>query len=241
MQSKYEFMRLSILADETLKKEVLQKNIPAAVKISWHTRLEELTDASADAYFDLLFEQETVHTNEAARINRIEALKKLLPAPVYINAVTDTLAEIGQPFIRINAWPGFLNRNIIEIVAGAGNSVNNDRTISANSGTHNDNSNIADTTTLDVLGWKYEAVPDQPGMIAPRVVAMIVNEAYFALGEDVSTKAEIDTAMKLGTNYPFGPFEWSEKIGLEKITALLTKLSKTDDRYIPADALLADR
>ena len=74
-------------------------------------------------------------------------------------------------------------------------------------------------------------------MIAARVIAMVVNEAYFALGDGVSTKSSIDTAMKLGTNYPYGPFEWSEKIGLKKIYALLNKLNETDSRYIPAPNL----
>ncbi len=46
---------------------------------------------------------------------------------------------------------------------------------------------------------------------------MIVNEAFFAFGEKISTIEEIDMAMKLGTNYPNGPFEWAEKIGIENI------------------------
>jgi 3-hydroxybutyryl-CoA dehydrogenase len=54
---------------------------------------------------------------------------------------------------------------------------------------------------------------------------MIVNEAFIALKEGVSTKEEIDIAMKLGTNYPYGPFEWAEKIGTERIKNLLSKLS----------------
>ena len=66
---------------------------------------------------------------------------------------------------------------------------------------------------------------------------MIVNEAYYTLQEEVSTKEEIDTAMKLGTNYPYGPFEWSELIGLDKIHLLLTRLGNTDDRYRPARLL----
>lgn len=202
-------MRLSILADEAIKEELLQKGLPSTIEISWETNLEGLINARADAYFDLLFVNEHL---------RIEALKKLLPSPIYINAVADTLAEIGQPFIRINAWPGFLNRNIIEIVTG-------------------DTSN---TSALDSLGWKYKAVPDVPGMIAPRVIAMIINEAYFALGEKVSTKEEIDIAMKLGTNYPFGPFEWAQKIGLDKIAGLLARLSAEDERYTMAKALVSD-
>ncbi|MCW3087600.1 MAG: hypothetical protein JWQ78_986, partial [Sediminibacterium sp.] len=75
------------------------------------------------------------------------------------------------------------------------------------------------------------------GMIAARVIAMIINEAYFGLGDGISTRGDIDTAMKLGTNYPYGPFEWSEKIGLKKIYALLKKLNETSIRYVIAPAL----
>jgi 3-hydroxybutyryl-CoA dehydrogenase len=74
-------------------------------------------------------------------------------------------------------------------------------------------------------------------MIAARTIAMIVNEAYFGWGDGISTKKDIDTAMKLGTNYPYGPFEWSEKIGLRKIYQLLKTLSEKENRYAIAPAL----
>ena len=47
--------------------------------------------------------------------------------------------------------------------------------------------------------------------------------------------------MKLGTNYPLGPFEWGSRIGLSRIVELLEIMSKTDPRYIPADSLKASR
>jgi 3-hydroxybutyryl-CoA dehydrogenase len=46
--------------------------------------------------------------------------------------------------------------------------------------------------------------------------------------------------MKLGTNYPYGPFEWSKKIGLKNIAALLSELSLTENRYLPAGLLLKE-
>jgi 3-hydroxybutyryl-CoA dehydrogenase len=56
----------------------------------------------------------------------------------------------------------------------------------------------------------------------------------------VSTKKETDIAMKLGTNYPYGPFEWAEKIGLKNIAALLTALCKEENRYQPSPLLLKE-
>ena len=66
---------------------------------------------------------------------------------------------------------------------------------------------------------------------------MIVNEAYFALEQQVSSKEEIDIAMKTGTNYPYGPFEWGKLIGIKNIYALLMELSRLDKRYQPSDPL----
>jgi 3-hydroxybutyryl-CoA dehydrogenase len=68
-------------------------------------------------------------------------------------------------------------------------------------------------------------------------VAMIINEAWLSFGEGVSAKEEIDVAMKLGTNYPYGPFEWCNIIGPKKVYSLLNELSKTNLRYQPASLL----
>jgi 3-hydroxybutyryl-CoA dehydrogenase len=69
---------------------------------------------------------------------------------------------------------------------------------------------------------------------------MIINEAWFAWGEKISSKQDIDTAMKLGTNYPMGPFEWGEKIGLHRVCHLLSELSLESGRYNIAPSLLIE-
>lgn len=138
--------------------------------------------------------------------------------PVFINSVVRTLKDLGVPKSvgRINGWPGFLQRNLWEIAGG-------DRD--------------AATEIFKKIGWDILFVEDKPGLIAARVVAMIINEAFFAFSENVSTIEEIDLAMKLGTNYPFGPFEWVEKIGVENVVKLLDRLAETDSRCVPAPAL----
>ena len=69
--------------------------------------------------------------------------------------------------------------------------------------------------------------------IFARVLGGIINEAMWAVTQEVASQKDIDTAMKLGTNYPYGPLEWAEKIGLEKVQHLLTALNETvaDDRF----------
>lgn len=150
---------------------------------------------------------------------RTGQLKKLLPKPVIVNSVAYTTKAIGADFVRINAWPTLLQRSLTELAAPEG----------------------YDTTLIETVFDKCQLVPDIPGMITARVIAMIVNEAYYTLGAEVSSKEEIDTAMKLGTNYPYGPFEWSERIGLKRIYELLKVLSRADARYAIAPALERDQ
>jgi 3-hydroxybutyryl-CoA dehydrogenase len=83
------------------------------------------------------------------------------------------------------------------------------------------------------LGKEVHHVEDRPGMVNLRVITLIMNEAYQVLQEGTSNRDDIDTAMKLGTNYPHGPIEWSEMIGLDVVYHVLESMYNNygDDRY----------
>jgi 3-hydroxybutyryl-CoA dehydrogenase len=89
------------------------------------------------------------------------------------------------------------------------------------------------------LGLETAVVEDSVGLILPRIVCCLVNEAAYALMEHVAQPREIDTAMKLGTNYPLGPLEWGDLIGLDVVLAVLRGLFDEygEDRYRPAPLL----
>jgi 3-hydroxybutyryl-CoA dehydrogenase len=71
-----------------------------------------------------------------------------------------------------------------------------------------------------------------------RVISCIVNEAFLALSEGVATAEDIDRAMKLGANYPKGPFEWVEEIGARSVVETLDSLREAyGDAYLAAPAL----
>ncbi|UYQ93019.1 3-hydroxyacyl-CoA dehydrogenase family protein [Chitinophaga horti] len=92
------------------------------------------------------------------------------------------------------------------------------------------------------LGWAFEVVADQAGMVTPRVVSMIINEAYYALEQEVASREDIDTSMKLGTNYPYGPFEWCEKIGIREVFGVLHAVHTEtgNERYRICELLRAE-
>jgi 3-hydroxybutyryl-CoA dehydrogenase len=146
---------------------------------------------------------------------RIEMLAKLFPKPVFVHSVTDTLEEIHPNFIRMNGWPGFLKGHCLEA------SANEEMQIKAG----------------QLLGEELVFVKDTPGFVYARILAMIINEAYFTWEAGTSSKEEIDIAMKLGTGYPFGPFEWGEMIGIEGVVELLERLYESDPLYQLAQSL----
>jgi len=90
------------------------------------------------------------------------------------------------------------------------------------------------------LGRHVEWVGDAPGLVLGRIVAQLVNEAAFALGEGVGRAEDIDTGMVLGLNHPRGPLEWGEEIGLAEVLTVLGALQDEyrEERYRPAPALL---
>ena len=90
------------------------------------------------------------------------------------------------------------------------------------------------------LGQRSERVGDAPGLVLGRIVAQLVNEAAFALGEGVGSAADIDAGMVLGLNHPRGPLEWGDAIGPPEVLAVLAGLAEEyrEERYRPAPALL---
>jgi 3-hydroxybutyryl-CoA dehydrogenase len=199
-------MNIFILADEEQEKEISAKPPAANTSVFFASAITDLDHTkNYDAFFIL-------SNTENCDLNIFNN------KTVFVNKVIETLSGSGYPknVARINAWPGFLERPLWEVVS------NNEK---------------KDETIFASLNRKVVFVKDTPGFVSARVISMIVNEAFFALGEKISTIEEIDMAMKLGTHYPSGPFEWAEKIGVENIYLLLQKLAEKEERYLPAPAL----
>ncbi len=201
-------MRIVILATEDQKTEIINgKNKASATNIIFIKSISEIVSYKD---FDALFLLAEPPPDFGTEV--------IFQKPIIINSVINTLKSEKLPsnFGRINGWPGFLERPVWEVAT-------------------NDSSDVE--IVFRALEWDVSFVKDEPGLVTARVLSMIINEAYFALGENVSTKNEIDLAMKLGTNYPMGPFEWADKIGIGNIYRLLKKLSETNKRYLIAPLL----
>lgn len=142
--------------------------------------------------------------------------------PVLIGSICLTLQTLNvgsAPIARYNCWPGATDQAPLEISAA-------------------ESHQALFTSFLGRLSIQANWLPDTIGFITPRIIACIINEAYLAAEEDIASSADIDTAMQLGTNYPFGPFAWCEKIGKQHVANLLQALAAENSIYTPAASLL---
>lgn len=78
---------------------------------------------------------------------------------------------------------------------------------------------------LAAWGLQPFRLADRPGLIVTRTLAQIANAAGDAVHEQVSDRAGIDSALRFGANYPFGPFAWSDKVGAAALADTLAAIA----------------
>ena len=141
---------------------------------------------------------------------------------VFVNAPKISLAELAYyqeevdcTLFGFNGIPSFINRSLLEVSCLEEADAPKLKTI------------------CEALETEYELVADRVGMVTPRIICMIINEAFYTLQEGTANREDIDRGMKLGTNYPFGPFEWTERIGLNHVYELLEAMYEDtkEERY----------
>lgn len=169
--------------------------------------------------FDLIFDLAFDEHDQPTLIHYAQLKGKT----VLVSAVKKSLAEAASQYAKsidcvlvgINALPTFIERNMLEISL------------------YKTNDQLHVEKLLTSLKVSFAFVKDRIGMATPRVICMIINEACYTLQEGTATISDIDISMKLGTNYPMGPFEWANKIGITHVYEVLNAVySDThDERY----------
>jgi 3-hydroxybutyryl-CoA dehydrogenase len=83
------------------------------------------------------------------------------------------------------------------------------------------------------IGKTPVEVYEYPGFVTTRAIVPLLNEAMYILLEGVATAKDIDTAMKLGYNFQYGPLELADSMGLDEVLAWMETLWKTlgEPRY----------
>ena len=111
--------------------------------------------------------------------------------------------------------------NLVEVSRGLGTSDETTKTI---------------VDLCKVMGKDPVEANDSPGFISNRILCPMINEAVFALQENVGTPEAIDQVMKLGMNHPMGPLTLADLIGLDVVLFVMEVLQRDlgEDKYRPA-------
>ncbi len=179
-----------------------------------HQQAAEKFFSASDVIFDFIIDQDP---------SQMEVYRDHLKVTAFLNTSFVSLSQlslevnhqINCTLFGFGGMPSFLNRELLEVSLRS----------------------EADSNELNrickLMGTDFICVDDRVGLVSPRVICMIINEAYYTVQEGTATKEDIDIAMKLGTNYPYGPFEWCGRIGIGQVYKLLAAVydDTKDERY----------
>lgn len=163
-----------------------------------------------DLIIDACFEQESSRIESYASLSEDKLVLVSCPTDTLHNILYEySVVSLKASLFGFNGIPYFFKNTTWEI--SSLNGQNTDKL----------------AQTLLAVGLSTRFVKDQVGLVALRTIATIINEAYFMLAEGSANSLDIDQAMKLGVNYPKGPFEWVTEIGIENIFNVLHRLKNT--------------
>lgn len=162
----------------------------------------------------------------------IETLDAKLPpsSTIVASCLGFAVSQIASWSMRPERVVGFAtfyplsDRKVVELAAGLNTQ---------------ESSMKAAESLFQALGKEPVRVKDGPGLVFPRILSLIINEAARGLDEGLARAEEIDVAMRLGVNYPEGPLRWADRIGLDEVLAVLEGLQRHsgEDRHRPAPLL----
>ncbi|HHR5882279.1 TPA: 3-hydroxyacyl-CoA dehydrogenase [Providencia alcalifaciens] len=135
--------------------------------------------------------------------------------------MTSTLAQkLEQPVVQFDLSANYVAATTIAISCAVQNS-------------HQQNQDAI--AFFQSLGKQVIVLPDYPGLLTLRTVAMLCNEALDVVNKGVASAQDTDLAMRFGVNYPKGPLAWGAQIGWSHILHTLEHLTNFygDTRYRP--------
>ena len=216
--------------EKGIGREVDKGRLSSAEKSDALSRIKPSADLKSLSEVDFVVEAvnedfavKTAVLREAAGVTRPEVI---LASNTSSISITRLAASCGRAdrFIGMHFMNPVPVMKLVEIIRGASTS---DET-------------YAQTSALaEAMGKTPWEVNDSPGFVSNRVLMPMINEAIFALYENVGTPEAIDQIMKLGMNHPMGPLELADFIGLDVCLAIMNVLYQgfNDSKYRPCPLL----
>ncbi len=138
-------------------------------------------------------------------------------------SITELASQTGRSdkFIGLNFTYPVAKRELVQIIRGLK--------------TSDDTYQFA-KEFVEMMGKTGIQVFESPGHVTVRLMMPLINEAINIVMEGVASEEDVDTAMKLGFDFPYGPLEMADRMGLDAILRVSEAMYKDygDVRYRPA-------
>lgn len=207
-------MKIFVAGQKNRFNELREKISNEQLEFFWNDDASEEDFDEYDVVFDLNFDDDAenapLYFGLKNKLVVVSSVKVALAEQVYLQDQKPKCWLIG-----FNALPGFINRSRWDICF------------------YQNHYQPQASDFLKKIGLEFDVVNDRVGLVSARSLFMIINEACYTVQEGTASMEDVDAAMKLGTNYPLGPFEWADKIGITDVFETLTALydDTKDERY----------
>lgn len=220
-------------ARETITKstaKLVEKGVITPEQRAGASAIAYVQDLAGAASADLAIEAATENPDLKFRIFKELDAAASPTALLATNTSSISITKIAAATKRPDRVIGmhFMNpvplMKLVEVIRGLGTSDETTRTI---------------MDLCRTMGKEPVQANDSPGFISNRILCPMINEAIFALQENVGTAEAIDTVMKLGMNHPMGPLALADLIGLDVVLYVMEVLQRDlgEDKYRPASLL----
>ena len=194
-------------------------------RLKLETKMEYAAE-TADLVIEAVPEQIDLKLALFARLDQVCTPQAIFASNTSALSITEMAGATRRPqrFIGTHFFNPVHKMKLVEIVRGLE--------------TSEDTFAIAETVCKR-MGKDTVEVKESPGFVTSRINALIGNEAFYMLQENIASARDIDKALKLGLNHPMGPFEMIDLVGLDTRLSILNFLHQTlGEKYRPCPLLV---